>query len=115
MSRAAATRWPTTWRSAARWVTSSRAPEKLLGQFLDYLDEHGERTVTIEHALAWATLPASGDSELVGLPAVGACAASPRYLHALDPAHEVPPPICCPTRAAARDPVPLLRRARSRR
>lgn len=33
---------------------------KLLPQYLDYLDACGERLVTIENALAWATLP-TGD------------------------------------------------------
>ena len=32
--------------------------EKLLGQFLDYLEDRGLEQITIEHALRWATLPA---------------------------------------------------------
>ena len=32
--------------------------EKLVGQFLDYLEELGVEQITIEHALRWATLPA---------------------------------------------------------
>lgn len=35
---------------------------KLLAQFIAYLEEVGAETVTIEHAIAWATLPANGDS-----------------------------------------------------
>ena len=31
--------------------------EKLLGQFLDYLEDRGLEQITIEHALRWATLP----------------------------------------------------------
>src|SRR5215217_5936624 len=31
--------------------------ERLLGQFLDYLNAIGADRITIEHALAWATLP----------------------------------------------------------
>lgn len=63
---------------------------KLLGQFTDYLAAHGAATLTIEHALAWASAPSSAD---VGwwaarLSAVRGFAV---YLHALDPAHEVPP------------------------
>ena len=36
-------------------------PEKLLGQFIGYLEEAGGATVTTEHALAWAVLP-GGDA-----------------------------------------------------
>ncbi|MEU8111185.1 tyrosine-type recombinase/integrase [Micromonospora sp. NPDC048947] len=32
--------------------------EKLLGQFLDYLHDEDAHTVTVEHAIAWATAPA---------------------------------------------------------
>jgi integrase len=32
--------------------------EKLLGQFLHYLEARGVERITVEHALAWATLPA---------------------------------------------------------
>jgi len=35
--------------------------EKLLAQFLAYLDEVGADNVTVEHALAWARLPADSD------------------------------------------------------
>ncbi len=31
--------------------------EIFLGQFLDYLDGKGTDRITVEHALAWATLP----------------------------------------------------------
>jgi integrase/recombinase XerD len=33
----------------------------LLGEFIAYLEQASADTVTIEHALAWATLPASTD------------------------------------------------------
>ena len=32
-------------------------PEKLLRQFIYYLDERGVTTITTDDALAWATLP----------------------------------------------------------
>ena len=32
---------------------------RLLGQFVDYVTEHGLGAPTIDHALAWANLPAS--------------------------------------------------------
>ena len=36
--------------------------ERLLGQYLDYLDEHGERRITIATAVAWAVLPGGSDA-----------------------------------------------------
>ena len=32
--------------------------ERLLAQFLDYLDRTGAATITVDHAVAWARLPA---------------------------------------------------------
>ncbi len=63
--------------------------EKLLGQFLDYLHDEDAHTVTVEHALAWATAPA-GDPwwHALRLNAVRPFAV---YLHARDPRHELPP------------------------
>lgn len=64
-------------------------PEKLLGQFLSYLDEAGAATVTVEHALAWARLPEHGDPSwwAYRLTVVRGFA---RYLHTFDPTVEVP-------------------------
>lgn len=64
-------------------------PEKLLNQFLDHLDDCGESRVTVAVALDWARLPASGGSNWWGyrLAAVRGFAS---YLHAINPAHEVP-------------------------
>jgi integrase len=72
-------------------------PEKLLGQFLNYLEQIGADTVTIEAALGWARLPANGASNwwAYRLSAVRGFAA---YLHAIDPAHEVPAPDLLPQR-----------------
>lgn len=63
--------------------------EKLLGQFLDYLEQAGAATVTVELALSWARLPAGGDTSWWAhrLSVVRGFAT---YLHTLDPAHEVP-------------------------
>ena len=60
-----------------------------LGQFLDHLERAGESTITVAAALDWARLPAGGDSNwwAYRLSAVRGFAT---YLHALDPAHEVP-------------------------
>ena len=64
--------------------------EKLLGQYLDYLEERGEQLMTVENAVAWATRPAGGSPNwwAYRLTCVRGFA---RYLHALDSSHEVPP------------------------
>jgi integrase len=62
---------------------------RLLAQFVLYLQEHGERTITTELALAWATLPAGADAwHSLRLSVVRGFAS---HLHYLDPSHEVPP------------------------
>ncbi|HJS93890.1 MAG TPA: tyrosine-type recombinase/integrase, partial [Solirubrobacteraceae bacterium] len=64
--------------------------EKLLGQYLNYLEATGQDVVTVENALAWVRLPtAGGGNWLAQRLSVVRCFAA--YLHALDPAHEVPP------------------------
>jgi integrase/recombinase XerD len=72
-------------------------PEKLLGQFLNHLERRGETTITVATALDWARLPANGGSNwwAYRLSAVRGFAT---YLHALDPAHEVPAPDLLPQR-----------------
>lgn len=64
-------------------------PEKLLGQFLEHLERLGESRITVVAALDWARLPAGGSCHwwAYRLSAVRGFAT---YLHALDPAHEVP-------------------------
>jgi len=71
-------------------------PEKLLAQFITYLEDAGAATVTTEHALAWATLP-GGDANWHAhrLSAVRGFAA---YLRTIDPAAEVPPAGLIPSR-----------------
>jgi integrase/recombinase XerD len=68
---------------------------KLLAQFTAYLDAQGADTVTVEAALAWATLPPNGGSRwhAMRLTVVRGFAA---HLHALDPAHELIPPDLLP-------------------
>ncbi len=63
---------------------------RLLGQFVEYLNEHGVGTLTIDHALAWANLPASasGNWRAIRLSVVRGFAI---YLHSLDATVEVPP------------------------
>ena len=62
--------------------------ERLLGQFLDYLDANGADRITVERAVAWATLPGRGQHwHAMRLGAVRGVA---RYLHEADPRVEVP-------------------------
>ena len=65
--------------------------EKLLAQFVDYLTVNDAGTVTLEDALAWATSPTTSDPRwwAARLSMVRGFAV---HLHALDPAHQVPPP-----------------------
>ncbi|WP_197083516.1 tyrosine-type recombinase/integrase [Mycobacterium nebraskense] len=78
-------------------------PEKLLGQFLDYLAHHGASRITVAAALDWARLPANGTSNwwAYRLAAVRGFAT---YLHALDPVHEVPAPELLPQRTRRASP-----------
>lgn len=64
--------------------------EKLLAQFITYLEKSGAERVTVSSALAWATLPAAGGSRWLAmrLTVVRGFAA---YLHALDPRNELIP------------------------
>ncbi|HEX5347642.1 MAG TPA: tyrosine-type recombinase/integrase [Pseudonocardiaceae bacterium] len=64
--------------------------EKLLGQFADHLASRDVSTLTTEHALAWAMSPIQGDPRwwAARLSMVRVFAV---HLHALDPAHQVPP------------------------
>lgn len=74
-------------------------------QFVAYLDGVGATTVTIEHALGWATLPAraSGGYWSDRLSVVRQFA---RYLQTIDPACEVPPKRLLPYRRAR--PLPFV-------
>lgn len=71
--------------------------EKLLAQFIAWLDERGEPSITTESALEWATLPPATGSNWhpQRLSAVRGFAL---HLHAIDPAHEVPPAELLPQR-----------------
>lgn len=62
---------------------------QLLAEFLKFAEQAGESTVRTEVALAWARLPAGASRNYLSrrLRAVRSFA---RYLHALDPACEVP-------------------------
>src|SRR3954452_9011671 len=73
-------------------------PEKLLNQFLSHVETAHHDVVTAQDALEWAQLPAHGASSWWGyrLSTVRGFAI---YLHALDPAHEVPAAELVPQRS----------------
>jgi integrase/recombinase XerD len=83
-------------RALADYLTIRRSlgyklarPEKLLGQFITYLEDAGATTISIEHALVWATLPAGDISwHAYRMTAVRGFAI---YLRTVDPSAEVPP------------------------
>lgn len=76
--------------------------EKLLGQFIAYLDSTGASLVTSEHAIAWATAPGrSRDWAALRMSAVRGFAG---YLHTRDARHEVPPPDVLRSRPRPRTP-----------
>jgi integrase/recombinase XerD len=70
---------------------SLQREEKLLGQFITWLDVRGATTITTADALAWVTLPADASPGWLKfrMQSVRGFAA---YLQATDPAAEIPPP-----------------------
>jgi integrase len=78
-------------------------PEKLLNQFLDYLDTTGATTVTSQAALAWACLPAGGDINWWAQ-RLSVARGLASYLHTLDPATEIPATDLLPSRARRASP-----------
>jgi integrase len=77
----------------------------LLDGFISYLEDLSANTVTIENAVAWATLPAGADpSYWAGRLSVARQFA--RHLQTLDPACEVPPAQLLPYRS--RRAIPYL-------
>ena len=62
--------------------------EKLLSQFIAWMNERGEQTITTASALEWATLPPATGSNWHAhrLSVIRGFAA---HVHALDPAHEL--------------------------
>jgi integrase len=65
-------------------------PEKLLAQFLTYLEDLGKEYLTVETAFAWASFPSGADRSWWSYRlSVVRCFAA--YLFAFDPRTEVPP------------------------
>lgn len=63
-------------------------PEKLLDQFITYLDNVGADTVTVDHALEWARLPGGAPNWAASRLSVVRGFAT--YLRTVDPTAEVP-------------------------
>ncbi len=80
---------------------------QLLAEFVGSADAAGQRTITTQFALQWARRPESGSPNYLSrrLRAVRSFA---RYLHALDPACEIPPTELLP--ASKHRPAPYLYR-----
>jgi len=66
-------------------------PEKLLAQYLAYLNTTGQDHVSAQNALEWAELPAAGASGSWWAQRLSVVRCFAGYLRALDPAHEIPP------------------------
>jgi integrase len=64
---------------------------EVLPRFVAYLEASGATTVTVELAVAWARLPEGIKPTTVEF-RLSAVRGFARYLHAIDPAHEIPPP-----------------------
>jgi site-specific recombinase XerD len=65
--------------------------ERLLGQFVTYLEQRDATTVTVEHALAWATLPKNASAWWWAL-RMSPVRGFATYLRTVDAIAEVPPP-----------------------
>ena len=69
----------------------------MLHGFVSYLQQVGASTVTIEHALAWATRPAGADPSYWS-DRLSVARQFARHLQTIDPACEVPPTRLLPPR-----------------
>ena len=65
--------------------------EKLLAQFLTYLEDRGETHLRTETALAWATLPAGKDPSGWWASRLTVVRGFATFVHTIDPATEIPP------------------------
>ena len=65
--------------------------EKLLGQFLTYLEDLGEAHLRIETALAWATRPTGTDPSGWACQRLSVVRCFAAHLHTINPATEIPP------------------------
>lgn len=65
--------------------------EKLLGQFLTYLEDLGETQVRTDTALAWATQPTGTNPSGWACQRLTVVRGFAAHLHTIDPATEIPP------------------------
>lgn len=91
-------------QSVADYLTTRRAlgyrlerHERLLGQFVAYLSEQSQDTVTVEAAVAWATLPATA-SPRWWAERLSVVRGFATWLFAHDPRTEVPSPDLLPAK-----------------
>jgi len=71
-------------------------PELLLIEFIDYLETRRLGIVTVDAAIGWAGLPPNGLSNWHSY-RLSVVRGFARYLHVIDPAHQVPPTRVFPT------------------
>jgi hypothetical protein len=78
-------------------------PEKLLAQFLTYVEARGEAHLRLATMVTWATLPAGASRSWVShrLSVIRGFAS---HVHALDPATDVPPADLLPSRPSRATP-----------
>jgi integrase/recombinase XerD len=65
---------------------------QVLPHFVAWLDAAGATTVTVELAVAWARLPGERVKPITVEFRLSTVRGFAHYLHALDPAHQIPPP-----------------------
>lgn len=80
--------------------------DKLLGSFVSYMEAAGAERVTVDHALRWATLSASA-KPVYHAKRLRAVRGFARYLHTIDPAHELLPTDLLPS-GGWRRPAPYI-------
>jgi len=72
-------------------------PELLLNDFIDFLDDRNIDVVTNRSSIAWASLPPLNISSRWHAQRLSVVRVFARYLHLIDPVHEIPPPNVFPT------------------
>jgi integrase/recombinase XerD len=82
---------------------------QLLAEFVKFAEQTGQSTVTTRAAVVWARLPTGGSPNYLSR-RMRAVRSFARYLHALDPACEIPPIELLP--ASKHRPAPYLYRDR---
>ena len=100
-------------QALADYLTTRRAlgyrlarAEKLLAQFLTYLEDRGETRLRTETALAWATLPAGRDPRAWWASRLTVVRGFATFVRTIDPATEIPPADLLPARAQRATPYP---------